>query len=155
MHDIQSWGQNTYENTACFCATYTEATMHFSSARRLKLSPFMRKRLILTADTLSDALKGGDTYAVQKVLRGSLALGYGFVWIFYIVADLGTVCSGVPGGGTPRPQKARGRLSIRGEENAQWIGQALQRPRRGLPKGRPRTSSRASSMGLKYLLPIP
>lgn len=48
----------------------------------------MRKRLISTADTLSDALKSCDTYAVQKVLRGPLALGYGFVWISCIVADL-------------------------------------------------------------------
>ncbi|KAF8560312.1 P-loop containing nucleoside triphosphate hydrolase protein [Imleria badia] len=63
------------EGEACFRATYTEATMHFSSARRLKVSPFMRKRLISTADTLSDALKGCDTYAVQKVLRGPLSLG--------------------------------------------------------------------------------
>lgn len=143
------------QNVGCFRATYTEATMHFSSARQLKLSPFMRRRLILTADTLSDALKGCDTYAVQKVLRGSLALGYGFVWIFYILADLGTVYSGTPGGGKPLPRKARRYLSIRGEENVQWIGQALQRPRRSLPKGRLRTSSRASSMGLKYVLPIP
>lgn len=51
--------------------------MHFSSARQLKVSPFMRKRLISTADTLSDAVKGCDTYAAQKVLRGPLALGYG------------------------------------------------------------------------------
>ena len=53
--------------------------MHFSSARQFKVSPFMRKRLISTADTLSDLLKGCDTYAAQKVLRGPLALGYGFM----------------------------------------------------------------------------
>lgn len=64
------------ENTACFSATYTEATMHFASARQLKVSPFMRKRSIMTADTLSDALRACDTYATQKVLRGPLALGY-------------------------------------------------------------------------------
>ncbi|KAF8140306.1 P-loop containing nucleoside triphosphate hydrolase protein [Boletus edulis] len=63
------------EGEACFRSTYTEATMHFSSARQLKVSPFMRKRLVSTADTLSDALKGCDTYARQKVLRGPLALG--------------------------------------------------------------------------------
>jgi len=63
------------DTEASFRATYTEATMHFSSAKRLKVSPFMRKRLISTADTLSDALKGCDTYAVKKVLRGPLALG--------------------------------------------------------------------------------
>jgi len=63
------------EGDAHFSATYTEATMHFASAKRLNISPFMRKRLISTAGTLSDALRSCDTYAVQKVLRGSLALG--------------------------------------------------------------------------------
>ncbi|KAG6381131.1 P-loop containing nucleoside triphosphate hydrolase protein [Boletus reticuloceps] len=63
------------EGEASFRSTYTEATMHFSSAKRLKVSPFMRKRLVSTADTLSDALKGCDTYARQKVLRGPLVLG--------------------------------------------------------------------------------
>ncbi|KAF9237313.1 P-loop containing nucleoside triphosphate hydrolase protein [Melanogaster broomeanus] len=63
------------DNPAGFRATYTEATMHISSARQLKISPFMRKRLILTAQSLPDAVKGCDTYATQKVLRGPLALG--------------------------------------------------------------------------------
>ena len=74
-------------DAACFSATYTEATMHFSSAKQLKVSPFMRKRLISTAATLSDALRSCDTYAVQMVLRGSLALGYGFLQNFCVVAD--------------------------------------------------------------------
>ncbi|KAG1749940.1 P-loop containing nucleoside triphosphate hydrolase protein [Suillus paluster] len=56
-------------------ATFTEATMHMPSAKAFKVSPFMRKRLIMTAETLSDAIRGCDTYAAQKVLRGSLALG--------------------------------------------------------------------------------
>lgn len=53
--------------------------MHFASAKRLNISPFMRKRLISTANTLSDAVRSCDTFAVQKVLRGSLALGYAFI----------------------------------------------------------------------------
>ncbi|KAG9314319.1 P-loop containing nucleoside triphosphate hydrolase protein [Chiua virens] len=64
-----------HQKVACLRATYTEATMHISSARQLKISPFMRKRPISTADTLSDALKSCDTYATQKILRGPLALG--------------------------------------------------------------------------------
>lgn len=75
------------EGAGCFRATYTEATMHFSSARQLKVSPFMRKRLISTANTLSDALRACDTYATQKVLRGPLALGYASSWVFDGLAD--------------------------------------------------------------------
>ncbi|KAF8846329.1 P-loop containing nucleoside triphosphate hydrolase protein [Paxillus ammoniavirescens] len=63
------------DNPAHFQATYTEATMHFSSAKQLKISPYMRKRLILTAQSLPDAIRGCDTYANQKVLRGPLVLG--------------------------------------------------------------------------------
>jgi hypothetical protein len=50
--------------------------MHIPSAKALKVSPFMRKRVIMTAETLDSAVRGCDTYAAQKVLRGSLALGY-------------------------------------------------------------------------------
>ncbi|KAG1864258.1 P-loop containing nucleoside triphosphate hydrolase protein [Suillus subalutaceus] len=63
------------ESPAHYRATFTEATMHMPSAKAFKVSPFMRKRLIMTAETLSDAIRGCDTYAAQKVLRGSLALG--------------------------------------------------------------------------------
>ncbi|KAG2350305.1 P-loop containing nucleoside triphosphate hydrolase protein [Suillus weaverae] len=63
------------ENPTHYRATYTEATMHMPSAKAFKVSPFMRKRLIITAETLGDAIRGCDTYAAQKVLRGSLALG--------------------------------------------------------------------------------
>ncbi|KAG1825879.1 P-loop containing nucleoside triphosphate hydrolase protein [Suillus subaureus] len=62
-------------NLTHYRATFTEATMHMPSAKAFKVSPFMRKRLIMTAETLSDAIRGCDTYAAQKVLRGSLALG--------------------------------------------------------------------------------
>ncbi|KIK94083.1 hypothetical protein PAXRUDRAFT_474057 [Paxillus rubicundulus Ve08.2h10] len=63
------------DNPAQLRATYTEATMDFSSAKQLKISPYMRKRLILSAESLPDAIRGCDTYATQKVLRGPLALG--------------------------------------------------------------------------------
>ncbi|KIJ68505.1 hypothetical protein HYDPIDRAFT_106705 [Hydnomerulius pinastri MD-312] len=62
-------------NPAHYQATFTEATMHFSSAKQLKISPFMRKRLVTTAESLADAVKGCDTYVSKKVLRGSMALG--------------------------------------------------------------------------------
>jgi len=63
------------DNPEHYRATFTEATMHFPSAKALKISPFMRKRLVMTAETLDSAIRGCDTYAAQKVLRGSLALG--------------------------------------------------------------------------------
>jgi len=53
--------------------------MHIPSAKALKISPFMRRRLIMTAETLDNAIRGCDTYAAQKVLRGSLVLGYAFL----------------------------------------------------------------------------
>ena len=96
------------ENAACFSATYTEATMHFSSARQLKVSPFMRKRLISTADALSDALRACDTYAVQKVLRGPLALGCGFIGTFCVVADLKQFTSECQVAASPGHRKPEG-----------------------------------------------
>ncbi|OAX44240.1 P-loop containing nucleoside triphosphate hydrolase protein [Rhizopogon vinicolor AM-OR11-026] len=63
------------DKPAHYRATFTEATMHIPSAKALKISPFMRKRLVMTAETLDNAIRGCDTYVAQKVLRGSLALG--------------------------------------------------------------------------------
>ncbi|KAG6336098.1 hypothetical protein ID866_2995 [Astraeus odoratus] len=58
------------EDAARYRATFTEATMDASSARAMKLSPYMRKRVIMTSDSLSDMFKGCDTFVTQKVLRG-------------------------------------------------------------------------------------
>ncbi|EGO03145.1 hypothetical protein SERLA73DRAFT_101266 [Serpula lacrymans var. lacrymans S7.3] len=55
-------------------ATYTES-IPIQTAMALKLSPYLRSRTILTAQDLSGAIRGCDTYAVQKVIRGPLALG--------------------------------------------------------------------------------
>lgn len=55
-------------------ATFTEATMDGFSARTMKLSPYMRKRVIMTSESLIDAFKGCDTYVAQKVLRGGQSL---------------------------------------------------------------------------------
>ncbi|KAL4069656.1 DEAD-box family helicase [Scleroderma yunnanense] len=59
---------------AHYQATFTEATMDGFSARAMKLSPYMRKRLIMTSDSLNGTFKGCDTYAAQKVLRGGQSL---------------------------------------------------------------------------------
>ncbi|KAH7883536.1 P-loop containing nucleoside triphosphate hydrolase protein [Phlebopus sp. FC_14] len=63
------------DTPAHFRATFTEATMHLPSAKHLKLSPYMRKRLITTAESLSDAVLACDTFVTHKVLRGPLSLG--------------------------------------------------------------------------------
>ncbi|KAH8100659.1 P-loop containing nucleoside triphosphate hydrolase protein [Cristinia sonorae] len=53
---------------------YTPASLPMMTAMILKLSPFRRSERILTAATLSDALKGCDTY-VNKVVPSPLHLG--------------------------------------------------------------------------------
>lgn len=49
--------------------------MDQETATGLNVTPFFRKRKILTAQNLSDAVKGCDTYAAAKVLHGPMALG--------------------------------------------------------------------------------
>lgn len=59
---------------ARYRATFTEATMDGSSARAMKLSPYMRKRVIMTSDSLSNIFKGCDTYVARKVLPGGQSI---------------------------------------------------------------------------------
>lgn len=59
---------------ARYQATFTEATMDGSSARAMKLSPYMRKRVIMTSDSLINIFKGCDTYVTRKVLPGSQSI---------------------------------------------------------------------------------
>lgn len=61
-------------NPARYQATFTEATMDGSSARAMKLSPYMRKRVIMTSDSLINIFKGCDTYVARKVLPGSQSI---------------------------------------------------------------------------------
>jgi ATP-dependent helicase IRC3 len=57
-----------------FQATYTPM-MHRKTASSLKVYPFMRSRKVLSAKTLSDAVRGCDTYARSKVVFGPMAIG--------------------------------------------------------------------------------
>ncbi|KAJ7103579.1 P-loop containing nucleoside triphosphate hydrolase protein [Mycena belliarum] len=50
-----------------------------ATAAALKIGPFLRSRQILTANDLSDAVRGCDTYAKAKVVFGQMALGYACV----------------------------------------------------------------------------
>jgi hypothetical protein len=50
--------------------------MDGATAAALKIGPFLRKRQILTATDLSDAVRGCDTYVKAKVVFGQMALGY-------------------------------------------------------------------------------
>ena len=43
------------------------------TAKSFKVSPYMRSRAILTAESLSDAIRGCDTYVQAKVTRGEMA----------------------------------------------------------------------------------
>jgi ATP-dependent helicase IRC3 len=51
------------------------AAMDRSTAKGMKVSPFMRPRHVLDANSLETALKGCDVYARTKVIRGPQALG--------------------------------------------------------------------------------
>ncbi|KAF8078675.1 P-loop containing nucleoside triphosphate hydrolase protein [Lyophyllum atratum] len=53
-----------------FEARFTPAMLDNHTAASLSLSPFMRSRHILTAETLSDAIRGCDTYLANKIARG-------------------------------------------------------------------------------------
>ncbi|KAJ7932447.1 P-loop containing nucleoside triphosphate hydrolase protein [Mycena leptocephala] len=62
------------EGGSHFQAHYTPA-MDGATAAALKIGPFLRKRQILTATDLSDAVRGCDTYVKAKVVFGQMALG--------------------------------------------------------------------------------
>jgi len=53
-----------------FEAHFTPAMLDKHTALSLSLSPFMRSRRILSAATLSDAIRGCDTYVASKIARG-------------------------------------------------------------------------------------
>ncbi|KAJ6575059.1 P-loop containing nucleoside triphosphate hydrolase protein [Mycena capillaripes] len=63
-----------YEDGTHFQAYYTPA-IDGATAASLKIGPFLRKREILTATDLSDAVRGCDTYVKAKVVFGQMALG--------------------------------------------------------------------------------
>ncbi|KAK7059006.1 putative ATP-dependent helicase IRC3 [Paramarasmius palmivorus] len=56
-------------------ATFTPAALDKATAIGLKVSPFLRNRHVLKAHTLTEAIKGCDTYAKLKVVRGPMSLG--------------------------------------------------------------------------------
>lgn len=79
-HDLTPMGPTTAEHCLSeevpyFEAHYTPAALDKVTAATLKLSPFMRSRKVLTAATLNDAVRGCDTYATSKVIRGPMSLG--------------------------------------------------------------------------------
>ncbi|KAF8640629.1 hypothetical protein AX17_000289 [Amanita inopinata Kibby_2008] len=54
---------------------YTPAVLDKITAISLKLSPYMQSRPILTAQNLSDAIRGCDTYVQARIAHGSMTLG--------------------------------------------------------------------------------
>jgi ATP-dependent helicase IRC3 len=67
---IMILGDNPY-----FEGRFVPAMLDKITASSLHLSPFMRSRKVLTADNLSDAVRGCDTYVTSKVVRGPMSLG--------------------------------------------------------------------------------
>ena len=65
-----------------FRAHYTP-TIHPETASALKISRFQTNRKILDASSLTDALRGCDTYACEKVLRGPLSLAQVNSFLFW------------------------------------------------------------------------
>ncbi|KAJ7783732.1 P-loop containing nucleoside triphosphate hydrolase protein [Mycena maculata] len=57
-----------------FRAYYTP-TIDATTAASLKIAPFLRNRQVLTANDLSDAVRGCDTYVKAKVVFGRMQLG--------------------------------------------------------------------------------
>ncbi|KAK2461954.1 hypothetical protein APHAL10511_006417 [Amanita phalloides] len=52
---------------------YTPAMLDKLTAASFKLSPYMRSRAILTAESLDDAIRGCDTYVQAKIARGEMS----------------------------------------------------------------------------------
>ena len=51
-------------------------TLNLAFKIATKFSPFQKKKHILDADSITDAIRGCDTYATQKILEGPIAKGY-------------------------------------------------------------------------------
>ncbi|KAG6851171.1 hypothetical protein H0H93_015181 [Arthromyces matolae] len=57
-----------------FRAHYTPAMFDRETAESLNMSPYLRSRHILSAETLSDAIRGCDTYVTHKLARGAMMI---------------------------------------------------------------------------------
>ncbi|KAI0068249.1 P-loop containing nucleoside triphosphate hydrolase protein [Artomyces pyxidatus] len=64
--------EDTGEN---YVRAYFSPTLHFATAAAMGIPRFQTKRKILDALNLADAVRGSDTYAADKVLKGGLAMG--------------------------------------------------------------------------------
>ncbi|PIL31885.1 transporter [Ganoderma sinense ZZ0214-1] len=60
---------------AMFIAHYTAPTLAKPTAWILKISPYRKSKKILTAATLTDAIRGCDTYAQKEVFPGGVSRG--------------------------------------------------------------------------------
>ncbi|KAG6912005.1 hypothetical protein DXG01_000253 [Tephrocybe rancida] len=67
---IRVEAMETPEGSTIFQGHFTPAMFDRATAQSLKVSPYMRSRHILSAETLSDAIRGCDTYVANKIARG-------------------------------------------------------------------------------------
>lgn len=58
-----------------FEGRFVPAMLDKLTASSFHLSPFMRSRKVLTAENLSDAVRGCDTYVINNVVRGPMSIG--------------------------------------------------------------------------------
>ncbi|KZT30598.1 P-loop containing nucleoside triphosphate hydrolase protein [Neolentinus lepideus HHB14362 ss-1] len=58
----------------CWKAHYCSSLLDKATASAMRISPYTRSREVLTAQTLDDAVRGCDTYALKKVVRGPLVM---------------------------------------------------------------------------------
>lgn len=70
--DLHKAGPSPLDNERHFHAHYTP-TIHTETATALNISKFRTNRKILDAGSLPDAVRGCDTYAAEKILRGPLS----------------------------------------------------------------------------------
>jgi hypothetical protein len=98
-----------------FRAHYTP-TIHPETASALNISKFRANRKILDANSLADAVRGCDTYASEKVLKGRLSLAQVpslfLVWHPYLISTKG--CRAPRSGGKDQHLLPRNYLSPRG-----------------------------------------
>ncbi|KAH9837204.1 P-loop containing nucleoside triphosphate hydrolase protein [Rhodofomes roseus] len=72
---IEKGQDESEEEEPHFVAHYTPATLPMVTALMLKISPYQKSREILKAQTLAEAIRGAETYAIQKVVKGPTASG--------------------------------------------------------------------------------
>ncbi|KAF8632559.1 hypothetical protein AX15_001769 [Amanita polypyramis BW_CC] len=65
--------ESTEDSKSHYRGYYTPAMLDRLTAASFKVSPYLRSRPILTAENLSDAIRGCDTYVQAKIAKGEMS----------------------------------------------------------------------------------